>query len=218
MQYIRQAWILCREAQITVCSQESHFISVHSFTPNENLPIRTRYAEMLSLFSVTADMHWRAGVLTFIRTMLKSREILALCVTAFDPSIGQLPLCPALLFFSLHDDGSIPCWRGLPSRKWKIKTSSAVIVLALASVLFWKLVMLLLRDNLLLKQQLYLLPWKERYFCILRTPATCWSVDTPYLSSYHQCRWCLIKNKILFPHLLSFLRRDMEEGRAQLLK
>lgn len=31
---------------------------------------------------------------------LKSREILALCVTAFDPSTGQLPPCPALPFFS----------------------------------------------------------------------------------------------------------------------
>lgn len=40
---------------------------------------------------------------------LKSREILALCAAAFDPSIGQLPLRPALPFFSLGDDGSIPC-------------------------------------------------------------------------------------------------------------
>lgn len=131
------AWVLCREAQITVCSQESHFISCHSFTANENLHIRTWYAETLSLFSVTADIHWRAGVLTFIRTMLKKQRDFSIVCHCFW-SQHQLPLCPALPFFSLGDDGSIPCWRGLPSWKWKIKSFSAVIVWALASVFFLK--------------------------------------------------------------------------------
>lgn len=142
---------------------------------------------------------------------LKSREILALCVAAFDPSTGQLPLCPALPFFSWVMMEVSHAEEVFPSQKWKIKSSSAVIVSALASVLFWKLIMLLLRDNLLLKQQLYLLPWKR--FLYLRTQQ---SVGTPDFSSHHQCRWCLMKDKILSPHLLGFLRGDIKEERAEL--
>lgn len=92
------AGVLCREAQITVCSQESHFISCHSFTANENLHIRTWYAETLSLFSVTADIHWRAGVLTFIRTMLKKQRDFSIVCHCFW-SQHQLPLsCSSFLF------------------------------------------------------------------------------------------------------------------------
>lgn len=133
----------------------------HSFTPNENLHIRTRYAEMLSPFSVTADIHGRAGVPTFIRTMFKKQRDFSIVLLLLIPA--QANYSSALLFLSfpwLMMEVS-PCWRDLPSPKWKIKSSSAAIVSALASVLSWRLIMLLLRDNLLLKQQLYLLLWKK---------------------------------------------------------
>lgn len=70
----------------------------HSFTPNENLHIRTRYAEMLSLFSVTADIHWRAGVLTFIRTMLKKQRDFSIVLQLLIPA--QANYHSVLLFLS----------------------------------------------------------------------------------------------------------------------
>lgn len=130
---IMQELILCREAQITVCSRESHFISSHSFQPNENLHFRTRYAEMLSLFSVTPDICWRAEVLTSIRAMLKKWADFVIICQCF---LSQHRLCPTLFFPKLpmeitHDQEI--CQAKLNNKKLFCYT----IVSALGSLFFF---------------------------------------------------------------------------------